>query len=105
MTERERERKLQEKAQVKKKLIEKMKIKSEKRKKTELEEEIGRRWGMLQWTHEFLLLNNERWEQVRAGRIKEEGRKLEEWDRMKRMEKIRRINQLVSLRLPTILSY
>ena len=61
--------------------------------KDEIEKEIGQRWGILTWIHQFLQENNKKWEQDRVKRLKEESRELTEWDRMCRQEKIQRLKQ------------
>ena len=71
------------------------KRKSEEKRKRETKESrlrkkkmMEERWEMLRWVTRYLEANNERWEKEREVRKKEEKKRLADWDRMARFEKI-----------------
>ena len=66
----------------------KLKKESEKIEKLKKAELLGKHWEMLRWLTHFLKENHEKWEEERKERYIESRKKIEEWEKAKRLEKI-----------------
>ena len=54
---------------------------------------LKQKWAMLRWITEFIIENNEEWEEERKERIEKERKKVLEWEKLTRFEKIKRIRE------------
>ena len=84
-------KKLKDEEEKKKKTAEwRLKVRMKDRKeKLEIEKRVANHWAMINWVTNFIKENEEEWDLVRASKLKEANRELEEWKKLKRLEKIK----------------
>ena len=76
-------------AEWRKKLRMKERKEAERKEKEELEKRIANSWAMINWVTEFINEHEEEWDLVRASQIEEANRELEEWNKLRRLDKIK----------------
>ena len=76
-------------AEWRKKVRAKDRKEAERKEKLELEKRIANHWAMINWVTDFIKENEEEWDLVRASKIEEANRELETWKKLKRLEKIK----------------
>ena len=89
----EKERKLENEKRLKAQAEGRKKVRIQKeienKEKLEQEKMLGDRWALVRWLNNFMLENNENWEKEKLENLKLEKEKLENWEKMKRLEKIK----------------
>ena len=85
-----KEKKLKEWRQ---KVKEKDRKEQERKEKEKIDREIRENWEIVKWTTNYIGENNETWVKEREAQEHEAERELQEWRKMKRKEKIRKLQE------------
>ena len=88
-----KERTEQIKKEKEKRKAEKLRKESLKKERIEKAKVLGKRWEMLRWLTNFLKENKEKWEVEKKEREEENRKILDDWERAKRFEKIRKLKE------------
>ena len=91
----EEKRKRKEKSleEWRKKVKEKDKREKDKKERLEKQRLLGQRWAMKRWVTEFIRENEKNWELEKKEREKQYKLEIENWEKLKRKEKIKRLQE------------
>ena len=87
----EREEQNKKVAEWRRKVREKDRKETEKKEKLELERKIANSWTMMSWVTKFIQDNIEKWSKDRESKVREANRELENWRKLKRLEKVKHL--------------
>ena len=85
----EREKQSKKTAEWRKKVREKDRKENERKEKLEKERKIANSWTMISWITKFIEDHEEEWNLQREKKIEAANKELEEWNKLKRLEKIK----------------
>ena len=66
---------------------------AERKEQLEIENRIANNWAMINWVTDFIKENEEEWDLVRESKLEEANRELENWKKLRRLEKIKHLQR------------
>ena len=72
---------------------EKIRVEEERKERLRVQKKLKEKWEMIKWLSEYAEANQEIWEMERREREEDKTRKIKEWEKLGRLEKIRMIRE------------
>ena len=66
---------------------------AERKEQLEIDNRIANNWAMINWVTDFIKENEEEWDLVRESKLEEANRELENWKKLRRLEKIKHLQR------------